>query len=115
VASLFKEKMQKKNIKTKHRRSKFMEKYNDAQTNKVQRCVNREFDISSGVMGHPQAYGVDHYLNDSLFDSHSFHMKKLRHKTLSHLFYEWMTLVGTKDNMHASIKPPNKIWYMMYR
>ncbi len=66
-------------------------------------------------MGHPQAYGVDHYLNGSLFDSPSFPVKKLHHKTLSHLFSEWMTLVGTKDNMHAAIQPPNKIWYMMSR
>jgi hypothetical protein len=26
-----------------------------------------------------------------------------------------MTLVGTKDNMHAAIKPPNKIWYMIFK
>jgi hypothetical protein len=66
-------------------------------------------------MGHPQAYGVDHYLNDSLFDSPSFPVKKLHHKTLSHLFSEWMTLVVTKDNIHAVIKPSNKFWYMISR
>jgi hypothetical protein len=65
-------------------------------------------------MGNPQAYGVDHYLYDSLFDDPSFPVKKLHHKTLSHLFSEWMTLVSTKYNMHSAIKPPNKIWYMMY-
>jgi hypothetical protein len=66
-------------------------------------------------MGHPHAYGVDRYLNDSLFDDHSFPVKKLCHETLSHLFSKWMTLVGTKHNMHAIIKPPNKIWCMISR
>jgi GTP cyclohydrolase I len=66
-------------------------------------------------MGHPQSYGIDHYLNDSLFDNPSFPMKKLHHKTLSHTFSKWMTLVGIKDNMHAAIKTPNKILYMMYK
>jgi hypothetical protein len=66
-------------------------------------------------MGHPQDYGVDHYLDESLFDDPSFLVKILHHRTLSHLFSEWMTLVGTKDNMHAAMKPPNKIWYMMSR
>jgi hypothetical protein len=66
-------------------------------------------------MGHPQAYDVDYYLDDSLLDDHFFPVKKLHHKTFSHLFSEWMTLVGTKDNMYASIKPPNKILYMMSR
>jgi hypothetical protein len=66
-------------------------------------------------MGNPQAYGVGHYFNDSLFDSPSFSVKKLHHKTLSHIISEWMTLLGTKDNMHASIIPPNKIWYIMSR
>jgi hypothetical protein len=36
-------------------------------------------------------------------------MKKLHHGPLFHLFSEWITLVGIKDNMHAAIKPPNKI------
>jgi hypothetical protein len=66
-------------------------------------------------MGHPQDYGVVHYLDDSLFDDPSFPVKKLYHGTLSHLFSEWMTLVDTKDNMHIAIKTPNKIWYMMSR
>jgi hypothetical protein len=66
-------------------------------------------------MGYPQAYGVDHYLDDSLFYDPSFPVKKLHHRILSHLFSEWMTLVGTKDNMHAAIKPPNKIWCIMCR
>jgi hypothetical protein len=66
-------------------------------------------------MGNPQAYGVYNYLDDSLFDDPSIHVKKLHHGTLSHLFSEWMTLVGTKDNMHATIKPPNENWCMMSR
>jgi hypothetical protein len=66
-------------------------------------------------MEHFQAHGVDHYLDESLFDDPSFHAKKHHHKTLSHIFSEWMTLVGTKDNMHDAIKRRNKIWYMMYR
>jgi hypothetical protein len=56
-----------------------------------------------------------HYLDDSLFDDPSFPVKKLHHKTFSHLFSEWMTLVGTKDNMHVAIGPQNKISYMMSR
>jgi hypothetical protein len=68
-----------------------------------------------GCHGASQDYGVDHYLCDSLFDDPSFPVKKLHHKTLSHLFSEWMTLVGTKDNMHTAIKPPNKIWHMLYK
>jgi hypothetical protein len=39
-----------------------------------------------GAMGHPQPYGFVHYLDDSLFDNPSFRVKKLHHKTLSHLF-----------------------------
>jgi hypothetical protein len=38
------------------------------------------------AMWHPQDYGVEHYLDDSLFDNPSFHVKKLHHKTLSHIF-----------------------------
>ena len=66
-------------------------------------------------MVNPQAYYFNHYLNGSLLEIPSFPVKKLHHKTLSHLFSEWMTLVATKDNMHAIIKPPNNFWYMMYR
>jgi hypothetical protein len=45
--------------------------------NKVGRCANREFQMSSGgVMGHPQAYDVHHYLDDSLFGDPSFPVKK---------------------------------------
>jgi hypothetical protein len=68
-----------------------------------------------GFHGASQAYGVDHYLDDSLFDDPSFPVKKLHRKTLSHLFSERMTLVGTKDNMHAAIKLPNNFFCMMSR
>jgi hypothetical protein len=45
--------------------------------------------MSSGVpWGHPEAYGVVHYLDDSLFDDPSFPLKKVHHKTLSHPFFE---------------------------
>jgi hypothetical protein len=47
-------------------------------------------------MGHPQAYGVIHYLDDSLVDDYSFPVKKLHHKTISHLFLEWLILEGIK-------------------
>jgi hypothetical protein len=66
-------------------------------------------------MGHPQAYGLVYYLDESLFDDPSFPVKKLHHKTLSHLFSEWMTLDGTKDNLYAAIKPPNIILHKMSR
>jgi hypothetical protein len=33
-----------------------------------------------------QAYGVVHYLDDSLLDDYSFLVKKLHHKNISHLF-----------------------------
>jgi hypothetical protein len=51
---------------------------------------------TGGAMGHPQAYGVIHYLDESLLDDYSFHVKKLHHKTISISFLEWMTLESTK-------------------
>jgi hypothetical protein len=43
--------------------------------------------IGPGVaMGHPQAYGVIYYLDDSLLDQYSIPVKKLHHKTISQLF-----------------------------
>jgi hypothetical protein len=47
-------------------------------------------------MGHPHAYGVVHYLDDSLLDDYAFPVKKLHHGTISHIFLEWMALEGTK-------------------
>jgi hypothetical protein len=53
--------------------------------------------IGLGVaMGKPQAYGVVHYLDDFLLDDYSFSVKKLHHKTISHLFLEWLILQGIK-------------------
>jgi hypothetical protein len=67
--------------------------------------------IGTGVaMGHPQAYGVFHYLHDSLLDDYSFHVKKLQHKTISHLFSRVVDIRGHKDNICAANKTPNRIW-----
>jgi hypothetical protein len=49
-------------------------------------------------MGHPQAYGVVHYLDDSLLDDYSFPVKKLHHKTIFHLFSRVDDIRGHKDN-----------------
>jgi hypothetical protein len=57
-------------------------------------------------MGNPQAYGVIHYLDDSLLDDYSFPVKKLHHKTISHLFSRVPDIRGYKDNMCAA----KKIW-----
>jgi hypothetical protein len=54
---------------------------------------------SEVTMGLPQAYGVVHYLDDSLLDDHSFPVKKLHHKTISHLFSRMDDIRGHKDNM----------------
>jgi hypothetical protein len=66
-------------------------------------------------MGHPQAYGVFHYLYDSLFDDYFFPVKKLYHKIIFHLFSKVDDIRGHKDNMYASKKTPNKIWYKVSR
>jgi hypothetical protein len=60
-------------------------------------------------MGHPQAYSVTHYLYDSLLDEYSIPMKKLHHKTISHLFSRVADIKGHKDNISAAKKTPNKI------
>jgi hypothetical protein len=59
-------------------------------------------------MGNPQAYGVVHYLGNSLFDDYSFPVKKLHHKTISYLFPRVDNIRGHKDNMCAAKKTPNK-------
>jgi hypothetical protein len=64
---------------------------------------------SGGSMGHPQAYGVIHYLDDSLLDQYSVPVKKLHHKTISHLFSRVVDIRGHKDNLSAAKKAPNKI------
>jgi hypothetical protein len=60
---------------------------------------------SGGFHGNPQAYGVIHYLDDSLIDDYSFLVKKLHHKTISHLFSRVVDIRGHKDNMCATRKP----------
>jgi hypothetical protein len=67
--------------------------------------------IGPGVaMGHPQSYGVIHYLDDSLLDDYSFSMKKIHHKTISHLFSRVADIRGHKDNIIAAKKSPDKSW-----
>jgi hypothetical protein len=61
-------------------------------------------------MGNPQDYGVIHYLDDSLIDDYSFHVKKLHHKTISHLISRVVDIRVHRDNMCAAKKTPNKIW-----
>jgi hypothetical protein len=66
-------------------------------------------------MGNPQAYGVIHYLDDSLLDDYSFPIKKLHHKTISHLFSRVADIRGHKHNISDAKKTPNKIWCKMSR
>jgi hypothetical protein len=66
-------------------------------------------------MGHPQSFGVVHYLDDSLLDDHSFPVKKLHNKTISHLFSRMVDIRGHKDNMCDAKKTPNKFWYKVSR
>jgi hypothetical protein len=61
-------------------------------------------------MGHPQAYGVPNYLDDSLIDDYCFPVKELHHKTISHLFSRVADIKGHKDNISAAKKNSNKIW-----
>jgi hypothetical protein len=56
------------------------------------------------AMGHTQAYGVIHYLDYSLLDDYSFPVKKLHHKTISHLFSRVANSRGYKDNICAAKK-----------
>jgi hypothetical protein len=67
------------------------------------------------AMGHPQACGVVHYLDDSLLDDYSFPVKKLHNKTISHLFSRMVDIRGYEDNICASNKTPNKIWCKVSR
>jgi hypothetical protein len=66
-------------------------------------------------MGHPQTYGVLHYLDDSLLDDYSFLVKKLHNKTISHLFSRVADIRGHKDNISATKKTSNKIWCKVSR
>jgi hypothetical protein len=67
-----------------------------------------------GWKGHPQDYGVIHCLDDSLLDEYSVPVKKLHHKTISHLFSRVADIRGHKDNISASKKTPNKIWCKVF-
>jgi hypothetical protein len=64
-------------------------------------------------MGKPQAYDVFHYLDDSLLNDYSFPVKKLHHKTISHLFCRVVDIRGYKDKICAARKTTNKIWCMV--
>jgi hypothetical protein len=44
-----------------------------------------------GSMGHPQDYGVVHYVDDSLLDDYSFPVKNFTTKLFPISFLEWMT------------------------
>jgi hypothetical protein len=68
-----------------------------------------------GFYENSQDYGVIHYLYDSLLDDYSFSVKKLHHKTIFHLFSRVADIRGHKDNMCATNKTPNKIWYKVSR
>jgi hypothetical protein len=68
-----------------------------------------------GAMGHPQAYGFIHYLDDSFLDKYSIPVKKLHHKTISHLFSRVADIRGNKDNLSAAKKTPNNIWCKVSR
>jgi hypothetical protein len=45
-------------------------------------------------MGNTQSYDVIHYSDDSLLDDYSFPMKKLHHKTISHLISRVVDIRG---------------------
>jgi hypothetical protein len=74
-----------------------------------------EFIVLGVAMGHPQSYGVFHYLDDSLLDDYSFPVKKIHHKTISHLFSRVADIRGHKDNVSAAKNSPNKIWCKVSR
>ena len=78
-------------------------------------CKPRVWYVQWGAMGHPQAYGVDHYLNESLFDSPSFPVKKTSPQNSFPFLFCGGDISGHKDNMQAAIKPPNKIWCKVSR
>jgi hypothetical protein len=63
-------------------------------------------------MGHPQAYGVVHYLDDFLLNDYSFPVKTLYHKTVTLLFSRVDDIRGHKDNICAAKKTQIKfgVW-----
>ena len=66
-------------------------------------------------MGHPQAYGFHHFLNDSLFVGPSFPVKKTSPQNSFPFLFCGGDISGHKDKMQAAIKPPNKIWFKVSR
>jgi hypothetical protein len=66
-------------------------------------------------MGHTQAYGGIHYLDESFLDDYSFPMNFFHHKPISHLFSKVADIRGHKDNISAAKKTPNKIWCKVSR
>jgi hypothetical protein len=62
-----------------------------------------------GAMGHLQAYGVIHCLDDSLIDEYSVPVKNFTTKLFLTSFLEWLILLH-KDNMCVAKKTPNIIW-----
>jgi hypothetical protein len=73
--------------------------YNSMQT--------KEWIGPGGCHGASQAYDVVHYLDDSLLDDFFFYVKKLYHRTISHLFSRVDDIRGQKDNMCAVKKTAN--------
>jgi hypothetical protein len=59
-------------------------------------------------MGHPQAYGVIHYLDNSLLDDYSSLGKNFTTKLFPISFLEWMTLEGIKI-ICVLLKKPKKL------
>jgi hypothetical protein len=66
---------------------------------------------SGGCHGASQAYGVIHYLDDSLLYDYSFPVKNFTTKLFPTSFLE--CLRGHKDNISAAKKTLNKIWCKM--
>jgi hypothetical protein len=60
-------------------------------TNSMQ---TEELICPGGCHENNKAYGVFHYLDDSLLDDYSFPMKKLHHKNISHLFSRVVDIRG---------------------
>jgi hypothetical protein len=86
------------NIKeVRYRRSKFMRKSYVARKTKSRRVQTVRMIGSVGCLRHPQAYGF-HHPWIALGASPLIPVKKLQHKTFSHLF-SGVTLVGIKGRM----------------
>jgi hypothetical protein len=66
---------------------------------------NEELIGPGGFYGHPQGYGVIHYLDDSFLDGYSLPVKKLHDKIISHLFSRVADIRGHKDNVCCRENP----------